>query len=139
MYINPKFMGSSRDAKKEAARARSAERHVAEKKDRHRKRARGPRNESSRLLYGMTMADYDRMHAEQDGRCAICGTLEADLDTKLYVDHCHTSGRVRGLLCRACNSGLGQFRDQTEALLNAVAYLHKKPPKMFYHRYIRDW
>ena len=65
---------------------------------------RGRRDERYRSNYGMTEADYDRMLADQDGRCALCRRVS---ERRLYVDHCHMSGRVRGLLCWSCNTMLG--------------------------------
>jgi hypothetical protein len=58
------------------------------------------------------------MLAEQDGLCAICREAPAD-----QVDHDHVTNRVRGLLCFNCNGALGQFRDRTELMVRAVAYL----------------
>jgi hypothetical protein len=52
--------------------------------------------------------------------CNICGSSE-----NLVVDHCHSSGVVRGMLCNHCNRGLGHFRDNTEVMLKAIAYLNK--------------
>lgn len=75
-----------------------------------------------RHKYGITVADYEFMLAAQDGRCAICFALPLP-DEPLYVDHCHDSGDVRGLLCRKCNSGLGMFEDDRERLARAAAYL----------------
>lgn len=71
--------------------------------------------------YGLTVAQYRDLRDEQAGACAICGTF---VDV-LYIDHCHKSGRVRGLLCPLCNTGLGQFQDDAQRLLNAIAYLQK--------------
>lgn len=70
--------------------------------------------------YGLTLDDERRMYDAQGGGCAICGARE-----KLCVDHCHASGRVRRLLCKACNSGLGMFRDRPDLLMAAAAYLEK--------------
>ena len=53
--------------------------------------------------YGLTTEQYEQLLVDQDSRCAICG--EASL--KLQVDHCHTNGKVRGLLCPKCNTALG--------------------------------
>jgi len=74
--------------------------------------------------FGMTVEDYDRLLAEQGGVCAICGGLPSR--TKhLHVDHCHETNRLRGLLCDACNLGLGKFKDSPETLERAAAYLRR--------------
>lgn len=64
----------------------------------------------------------------QDYACAICGEMEDKLredgtEQPLSVDHCHVSGRVRGLLCHRCNTALGLFRDDPEVLKRAIEYL----------------
>ena len=68
--------------------------------------------------YGMTTADYEELKRSQCGECEIC-TQEIDL----VVDHDHVTGRVRGLLCSNCNSGLGFFQDSPTILKMAVSYL----------------
>jgi hypothetical protein len=75
-----------------------------------------------RKTYGITLDQYNQMELAQDGRCGICGGVAKIL----FVDHCHTTGRVRGLLCIACNSGLGHFRDSIGALRTAIIYLEKR-------------
>ena len=70
--------------------------------------------------YGLTVEQYEAMHEAQSGLCAICNQPE-EQDRRLAVDHCHTTGKVRALLCQSCNTGLGKFRD-SEALLMAAAY-----------------
>lgn len=72
--------------------------------------------------YGITLAEYDAMLKRQGGGCAICGTSENG-GRKLSVDHCHTVGTVRGLLCNRCNYALGQFDDRPELLKRAATYL----------------
>jgi hypothetical protein len=78
-------------------------------------------------LYGMSLAAYDRLSEEQGHRCAICGQPEEmkirGKVVKLAVDHCHSKGHVRALLCRACNNGLGMFKDSPDLLEKAAEYL----------------
>ena len=76
--------------------------------------------------YGITVEDYDRMLEAQEGGCAVCGVKEPGGRTKYFaVDHCHGTGRVRGLLCTKCNRGLGLFNDDTARLLAAANYLER--------------
>ncbi len=79
--------------------------------------------------YGITFEDYERMHAEQSGLCAICRLAEAvkirGKLIKLAVDHCHDTGKVRGLLCVNCNKALGHFKDDVELMSKAIQYLRK--------------
>lgn len=78
-----------------------------------------------RVKFAMSEQDYfDKLHA-QHGGCAICGKHpENNWDGDwLTVDHSHKSGKVRGLLCGACNSGLGFFYDSIENLEAAIKYL----------------
>ena len=78
-----------------------------------------------RRKYGIGIEDYNEAFAEQEGRCAICGIHQSEIVKRLCVDHDHDTGEVRGLLCRGCNTGLGQFKDNTEFLANAIAYLEE--------------
>jgi hypothetical protein len=78
-----------------------------------------------RRQYGITLAQYDEMCAEQDGKCAICGNKDEVEGRRLAIDHCHDSGKIRGLLCGKCNRGLGLFYDNQELLKNAISYLTK--------------
>ncbi|WP_333627851.1 endonuclease VII domain-containing protein [Stenotrophomonas cyclobalanopsidis] len=74
--------------------------------------------------YGVTLADYGSMLHEQDGKCAICSAPEAEqFKGVFHVDHCHTTGKVRGLLCRGCNHMLGVVADDVHKLLRAITYL----------------
>ena len=82
-----------------------------------------------KMQYGITGADYDRMFAEQSGVCAICGEPAHDGNTpaawkvrKLAVDHCHTTGKVRALLCNSCNLVV-KDRNTPDLLRKAIAYL----------------
>lgn len=71
--------------------------------------------------YGMSKDDYAILLKKQNGGCAICSREEKG--RRLAVDHCHSSGKVRGLLCAACNTTLGKFNDDYELLEKAVLYL----------------
>lgn len=74
-------------------------------------------------LYGITEEDYKTLLNKQNNCCAICKTDFKTLPRRPDVDHCHTTGRVRGLLCWTCNGGLGQFYDDVELLEKAIEYL----------------
>lgn len=71
--------------------------------------------------YGITMGEHDKMLDEQNGGCAVC-TLPL---TEPQVDHDHATGKVRGLLCRHCNTGLGHFREDPKLFASALAYLER--------------
>jgi hypothetical protein len=90
---------------------------------------RGNRKDKSRDYdlkrnYGISSEIYEQMKKDQDGKCAICKTDDPKGRHGVFaVDHCHTTGKVRGLLCNKCNVGLGSFRDNVESLENAIKYL----------------
>jgi len=73
--------------------------------------------------YGITMADYNQMYINQQGRCAICNTHQIYLKKALAIDHDHNTGKVRGLLCSNCNLGIGNLKDSIKSLKNAIKYL----------------
>lgn len=80
--------------------------------------------------YGISVDEFDKRLVEQGGVCAICGGKEAHTYKsgklkELSVDHCHDTGRVRGLLCVKCNRGLGYFADDIERINRAIEYLRK--------------
>jgi len=77
----------------------------------HRRRAR---------KYGLTVQQLDELLEDAGGVCMICSQ---PAHMYLVVDHCHTSGVVRGILCEKCNQGLGMFKDNPEYLQNAITYL----------------
>lgn len=69
---------------------------------------------------------YNALFEKQCGCCAICGTTEPNAGRPSYkfaIDHCHSTGAVRGLLCKNCNTGLGLFKDSTPNLERAISYL----------------
>lgn len=75
--------------------------------------------------YGITKQQYKDMLKRQKGCCAICEskTSKTNQTEFFHVDHCHTTGKVRGLLCSKCNSGLGSFEDNPKFLQRAISYL----------------
>lgn len=86
------------------------------------------RSNSMMRKYGIDLEQYNIMLEEQDGVCAICGNPETAISRwgtplSLAVDHCHETGRVRGLLCRNCNVTLGRAGDNVELLRSMADYL----------------
>lgn len=79
--------------------------------------ARG-RQDRPKREYGLTEADRDESIASQGGVCCICLSAPPQ-----HVDHCHETGRVRGVLCFSCNAALGQFKDRPDAIRRAAAYV----------------
>jgi hypothetical protein len=88
------------------------------------------RNYNLKRQYGITIADFERMNEAQKGLCAICGKPPKGKrrnqymawQSALVVDHCHETGRVRGLLCTPCNRAIG-FMDNADWLRGALRYL----------------
>ena len=80
--------------------------------------------------YGLTVEAFEAMLAEQHGVCGICGQPETKLSRwgtimSLSIDHNHTTGEVRGLLCARCNMTIGQVNEDTEVLSRMINYLGK--------------
>jgi hypothetical protein len=73
--------------------------------------------------YGITRDQYNEMLAKQDNLCAICGKHASDSHKGLHVDHCHETKKVRGLLCSACNIGIGMLKHNGTILRKAMEYL----------------
>jgi hypothetical protein len=95
--------GEKRRAKQNAARA--ADKDYA-------------KNANLKSKYGITLEEYNMMVELHARKCNICGEVK-----KLVVDHCHTTGQVRGLLCHQCNCVLGYAKDRFNVLLEAASYL----------------
>jgi hypothetical protein len=96
------------------ARAKDSARHRAWRAA-HPEKARAQKR---RQRYAINTPELDALLVAQGGRCPICAVASPDC-----VDHCHKTGRVRGVLCRACNIGLGCFRDDPRRLRAAARYL----------------
>lgn len=84
--------------------------------------------------YGIDMLDWFSLFFGQGCKCAICGKpfpQDGSATRSIHTDHCHDTGRVRGLLCKDCNNGLGNFKDNPDRLRDAASYLDKhseRPP-----------
>lgn len=81
--------------------------------------------------YGLTVDDIIQMEEDQGGVCALCGEAETVRGSNgkvksLSVDHCHETGRVRGLLCNNCNRGIGLLGDDPELLRRAAEYVESE-------------
>lgn len=79
--------------------------------------------------YNLFPLEYQQLFQKQNSKCAICNTLitrTKDEGNVAHVDHDHKTGKVRGLLCVTCNSGLGSFKDNPNLLYNAISYLEKQ-------------
>lgn len=97
---------------------------------RYRKENRGTAHKNHRkhqlARYGLTEEAYAQLVDEQEGCCAICGVY---LGFLLFVDHDHTTEKVRGLLCKSCNSGIGLLGDTIAGVLSALRYLRDAAKK----------
>lgn len=95
--------------------------------------ARNPeriKDQSLRATFGISLDEYNRMHEVQAGLCDICGKPETRKSHKgktriLAVDHCHDTGKVRGLLCSHCNQGIGFMNHDIDILTRAIDYLKR--------------
>lgn len=75
--------------------------------------------------YNLKQGELQKMRNSQNNLCAICGTKPLLKNRNLAVDHCHKTGKVRGLLCTNCNNGLGRFKDSKILLNKSIKYLEK--------------
>ena len=114
-YFRDKKTGRRHSACKECDKARVKARHQANPER--------TRNNNLKRNYGITLEDHSKMYEEQNRRCAICGNEGNGKWKKLCVDHCHTTGKIRGLLCKSCNIALGEFKDDPSIIEKAVLYL----------------
>jgi hypothetical protein len=73
--------------------------------------------------YGITFDEYNQMFTNQQGKCKICGRHQNELKRKLAVDHCHSTGNIRGLLCSPCNIGIGCLKESESIMEAAIIYL----------------
>ena len=114
-------------------RKEQKQRHYEKHKDRIDQRAKDwyynnkDRHTSSALLrkYGITLDQYNLMRAQQNYCCAICNDQEDSVEKKMFVDHNHTTGKIRKLLCTKCNVGIGMLKDSPDIMERAAKYLRE--------------
>lgn len=82
------------------------------------------REDKYKRTYGISIKDYETMVEQQSRLCLICQKPETKKGNRLSVDHCHQTGKIRGLLCNECNTGLGLFQDDPFRLDRAISYLN---------------
>ena len=82
-----------------------------------------------RTKYGLSIEEFNEMVTRQGNACAVCKKEESavfnGVAKRLAVDHCHETGKVRGLLCQSCNIALGNVKDNIKTLNNMIDYLNK--------------
>jgi len=101
--------------------------HTREWQRRNRERVRTQqRDRNLRFFHGINSEDFDLVLGAQNGSCAICGATDPN-GRGWHIDHDHRTGELRGILCSNCNVALGHFKDNTDAMRNAVAYLEAEP------------
>jgi len=101
---------------------RSAEKHLKriERANNKRTASKGYRKYTTKYRYGVSQEFIDDMKASQGGACFICGAVGV-----LYIDHCHTTGKVRSLLCPGCNTTVGVLESKPDIVEKARAYIEK--------------
>ena len=98
------------------------------KKREYRKNEGRYRDYNLKRTYGISLEDYNKTLEKQEGNCYICKSKKTTRkNNRLDVDHCHKTGKVRGLLCSYCNSLIGNCKESIDILQNAIEYLE-------YHR-----
>ena len=88
-------------------------------------KSRNSKAEKLKLRYGLTYDAWEELRESENFACMICGITEEEIGRVLDVDHCHTSNKVRGVLCNHCNAMLGHARDNVEVLKAGIEYLTK--------------
>lgn len=91
------------------------------------------RDKHLRRTFGITLIQYDEMFKAQSGKCKLCGRKEWKIINakggkphNLAVDHCHKTGKIRGLLCAACNTAIGHLQDDPKLLHRVILYIEQE-------------
>jgi hypothetical protein len=81
------------------------------------------RHSQLKYYFGISLEEYNKIFTEQKGCCKICGKHQTEFKKALFVDHDHTTGKIRGLLCLTCNLLIGRTKDDITILERALTYL----------------
>lgn len=115
-------------AYKEAYRQQNREKAKVYAKEYYKKNPPHPEKVRARKLkhrFGITLDQYNEMFEKQEGCCDICKKHQSEFKKRLAVDHCHTTGEVRALLCASCNQALGMLNEDSKVLKNMILYIKK--------------
>jgi hypothetical protein len=120
--------GGYRHACKDCMRIKQAKRWAENPEFKKRGIARGRRWQRQKF-YGLSLEQEQKLLKIQDNACAICNKV-FETDADYHVDHCHSTNKVRGLLCPFCNKALGLFKDNSKALREAANYVESQGVKV---------
>ena len=102
---------------------------TTQSKEWYRKNPLVKKNANLLRTFGISLSDFEVMKQKQNNCCAICNKIfKNSVDT--CVDHCHTTGKVRGLLCNHCNRAIGLFKESIQSLKLAIQYLSHGETKL---------
>jgi len=122
----PEVKEARREYRREYRRSPGYRERQREAERKHRLRPESKKREREyyrKRAYGLSPVEIKDMWMNQGGACKICRKQIPIDDRNTHVDHDHATGRVRGLLCSSCNTGLGKLGDNEQGLLRAIAYL----------------
>ena len=83
------------------------------------------RRSNLRRFYNLEESEYNDLFDGQNGQCAICSKDLERVSRSTHIDHCHNTGKIRGILCHQCNTAIGLLGDDIEKLKSAIKYLEK--------------
>lgn len=103
--------------------AQNKEHHIQNSKEWYKNNKDRVRDLRLQREFGMTLEEYNAMFVSQNGLCSICGGGPDAKNKRLAVDHDHKTGKIRSLLCRGCNVGIGNLKDSPDLLEKAAKYI----------------
>jgi len=102
----------------------NAEQRRENQRNLNKRKPEAKQNSKLKQRYGISLIEFSEMSLKQQDRCLICDKHKSEnKNGKLFVDHCYSTQKVRGLLCNDCNKGIGLFMDNPDLLMKAVEYL----------------